>query len=239
MTWILALAAWDDLGAWDDGDIWLDSIAGADPSLKQIVAFPLILDGHEMYAIRLGDDETLLYDLTTGSWSSWDSPGQDTWRANAALNWVGVLGSGAENAPTTNVILGDDKFGILWMLNPEAGQDDGPFDGDTAQPFTRAVTGGIPIRGRPSPRCNAVYLTASIGDLDMVNTSIQLRYSDDNGRTYITAGTSIVQPGLYTTELRWRSLGMMKAPGRIFEFIDSGATVRLDGADARLDNKTE
>lgn len=73
----------------------------------------------------------------------------------------------------------------------------------------------------------------------MTDTSIQLRYSDDNGRTYTSAGTVIVQPGVFFTELRWRSMGLMRAPGRIFEFIDSGATVRIDGADARLDSATE
>ncbi len=239
MTWILETAFWDDFGAWDDGDRWLDSLVPADAGLRQIAAFAFSLDGHDFYALRCGASETLLYDLTTGSWCSWDSPGRNVWRANSGFNWVGVLGSGAENAPTTNIVLGDDTFGTLWVLDPDSGIDDGPFDGDAAQEFTRAVTGGVPIRGRPSPRCNAVYLTASIGDADMASTSIQLRYSDDNGRTYQSAGTSIVQPGLYTTEVRWRSLGMMKAPGRIFEFIDSGATVRIDGADARFDDQTE
>ena len=239
MTWILSLGAWDDTGAWDDGASWLDGPPVFDASFQQIVAFAFSLDGHDFYAIRLGENETLLYDLTTGMWASWDSPGRDVWRANSGLNWVGVLGSGAEDGPATNIILGDDTFGTLWTLNPDAGSDDGPFPNDTPQTFTRAVTGGVPIRGRPSPRCNAVYLTASIGDPDMTSTSVQLRYSDDNGRTYTSAGTNIVQPGLYTTELRWRSLGMMKAPGRIFEFIDSGASVRIDGADARLNDDTE
>jgi hypothetical protein len=238
-TWILITGSWNDSGIWLDEAPWLDGPTEANDSLNQIRAFAFSLDGHDFYALRLGANETLLYDLTTGAWCSWDSPGRNVWRANSGVNWVGVLGSGDAGLPATNILLGDDTFGTLWGLDPASGSDDGPFDGDTPQTFTRTVTGGVPIRGRPSPRCNAVYLTASIGDPDMTDTSIQLRYSDDNGRTYQTAGTVIVQPGVYYTELRWRSLGILKAPGRIFEFIDSGATVRIDGADARLNNETE
>jgi hypothetical protein len=40
-----------------------------------------------------------------------------------------------------------------------------------------------------------------------------------------------VFPGEFTKEVRWRSLGLMRAPGRLFEIVDSGTTVRIDGLD--------
>jgi len=233
-TWILVTGSWDDTGVWFDDAPWLDGPDEGTTGLKQVVAFAFSLDGHDFYALRLGENETIVYDLTTGSWSNWDSAGRTVWRANSAVNWVGVLGTGGENVPTTNIILGDDRFGTLWSLDPASGSDDGAFTGDTPQTFTRAVTGGLPMRNRPSPRVNSVTLTASVGDPDMTDTAIQLRISDDNGRTYQDMGTVITQPNVYFTEFRWRSMGIMKAPGRIFEFIDSGATVRIDGADAEI-----
>lgn len=233
-AWILAGCAWDDTGVWKDDAPWRDDCSEPLPGLNQIVSFAFSLDGHDFYVIRLGQNETLVYDLTTGSWASWDSPGRNVWRANSAFNWVGPLGSGTAFTPSTNIILGDDTFGTLWALDPASGADEGPFAGDVAQTFTRAVTGGLPTRNRPSPRVNSVTLTASVGDPDMASTSIQLRISDDNGRTYQDMGTVITQPNVYFTEFRWRSLGLMRAPGRIFEFIDSGATVRIDGADAEV-----
>ena len=238
--WVLETCVWSDTGIWIDSVRWSDDCT--DPlgaSRKQIVAFSVSLDGHEFYVLRLGERETLVYDLTTNTWASWDSPGRSVWRANSGTNWIGVLGSGDMGTMATNIVLGDDGFGTLWTLDPEAGYDEGPFDGDNNENFTRTVTGGIPIRGRPSPRCNAVDLTASVGDPGMTDTAIQLRYSDDNGRTWFSAGTVIVRPNVFSTELRWRSLGLMKAPGRIFEVIDTGATVRIDDAVARLDDRKE
>lgn len=234
--WLLRSTFWDDDGIWSDTDSWLDFEYQAS---NQIVAFPFTLDGHDFYAIRLGDDETLLYDQTTGQWCSWDSPGRNTWRATGALNWVGILGSGEANVPSTNIICGDDTLGVLWALDPSSGSDEGPFEGTPLRPFTRTVTGGIPIRGRTSPRNNAVTLTVSTGDPDAVDTTIQLRISDDNGQSYQDCGAVPVPSNLYFREVRWRSLGLVRAPTRIFEFTDTGAVVRIDGADARLSSETE
>lgn len=234
--WILRSTFWDDNGIWVDSEAWFDY--EYTPS-NQIVASSFSLDGHDMYVLRLGDSETLVYDLSTETWSSWDSPGRPTWRVTGSLNWVGILGSGENNVPQTNIICGDDSFGVLWALDPASGMDDGPFAGSPMRPFTRIVTGIVPIRGRTSPRNNAVALTVSIGDPAALDTTISLRISDDNGQTYQNCGAVRVPNSVNFNEVRWRSLGVVRAPSRIYEFSDSGATVRIDGADARFDDETE
>lgn len=230
-TWLLTGCTWNDSGVWVDGAQWRDDCAVPLPDYTQIVSFAFSLDGHDFYVLRLGANETLVYDLTTGSWANWDTANRQVWQANAGFNWIGVLGSLDPSAPATNVILGDDTFSVLWTLTTDSAADEGPFANDSARPFSRAVVGGIPLRSRISPRCNAATLTASIGDPGMVSTSIQLRTSDDNGQTYRNAGVVSVFPGEFTKEVRWRSLGLMRAPGRLFEIVDSGTTVRIDGLD--------
>lgn len=234
--WILRSTFWDDGGIWVDEDFWLDY--EYTPS-NQIVTSGFSLDDHDFYVLRLGDDETLVYDLITDTWSSWDSAGRSTWRATGSLNWVGVLGSGEANVPQTNIICGDDTFGVLWALDPTSGVDDGPFPGNPVRPFTRTVTGGIPIRGRTSPRNSAVTLTVSLADLTATDTTFSLRISDDNGETYQNCGAVRAPTSANFNEVRWRSLGVIRAPSRVYEFSDSGAAVRIDGADARFNDETE
>lgn len=233
-NWIFDDCTWDDADVWVDEGQWRDDCSVPLPDYTQIVSFAFSLDGHDFYVLRLGANQTLVYDLTTGSWSSWDTAGRNVWQANSGFNWASVLGSLDPSAPATNVIMGDDTFSTLWTLTSDRASDEGPFENDTRREFSRAVMGGIPLRSRQSPRCNAVTLTGSIGDPDMVSTAITLRYSDDNGATYQSAGTVTVLPEAYDKEVRWRSLGVMRAPGRIFEIIDTGTAVRIDGLDADL-----
>lgn len=236
MTWLLITGNWSDTGVWSDAAQWFDS--APDSGGFQVLAHAFSLDGHDFYVLKLGASETLVYDLTTGQWASWDSNNRFNWRPNSSFNWIGMLGSGSPSLPSTNIVMGDDTFGTLWVLDPSSGVDEGPLPGDALEPFTRAVTGGLPLRNRKSPRCNAVTLTMSTGDPDVTDARVQLRISDNNGRTYEDCGTVSVPPNNYFTEVRWRSLGLMRAPGRVFEFIDTGATVRIDGADAQLNGET-
>ncbi len=229
--WIFEDCTWDDADMWIDVGQWRDDCSVPLPDYQQIVSFAFSLDGHDFYVLRLGNNETLVYDLTTGSWASWDGQGRNVWPVNSGFNWASVLGSLDPNAPATNIIMGDDTFSTLWTLTTSLAADEGPFLNDSRREFSRAVIGGIPLRSRTSPRCNAVTLTASIGDPLMVTTAISLRISDDNGASYRNAGTVTVFPEEYTKEVRWRSLGLMKAPGRLFEIVDSGTTVRIDGLD--------
>ena len=207
------------------------------PQVSKVKAWSYFLDGHDMYVLRLGDTETLVLDVTTEQWSSWDSAGQDTWRAALGANWANMGSASFSNGISSNVVVGDDAYGLLWVLDPESGVDENPVIGSALQPYTRVVTGGLPMRERKSPRCSAVFLTVSTGQPEVDPAVINLRISDNNGATFEDCGSVTVPSGNYFTEISWRSLGLIRAPGRIFEFTDTGATVRIDGADVRLDTE--
>ena len=209
------------------------------PQVSRVKAWTYSLDGHDMYVLRLGDDTTMVYDLTTQQWATWDSEGQNTWRAALGTNWLDMSSASYLDGVSTNIVIGDDAYGLLWVLDPGSGVDENPVIGEPLQPYTRVVTGGVPMRQRQSPRCNAVFLTISTGQPDVDPATINLRFSDNNGATFTDAGNVVVPSGNYFTEVSWRSLGLIRAPGRVFEFTDTGATVRIDGANVRLSSETD
>lgn len=194
-------------------------------------AWTFDLDGHEFYVLRLGNNKTLLYDLTTQQWSWWSTGSLGTWRTNVGVNWL-QSGSVAQNYGS-NVVVGDDNYGILWVLNPEQGYDDSATDTDRensiVKPFPRVATGQITVRGRMTIPCYQVYLTADNGQPAYTGASVSLSYSDDNGKTYVDASEPItVEAGNYYQEYVWRSIGLARAPGRIFRITDDGAFAKID-----------
>lgn len=185
------------------------------------------LDGHQFWVLRLAEDKTFVYDLNTKQWSWWSSDNANHWAVNLGLNWR----TGGPNAKDygSNIVVGDDSFGLLWILNPEQGYDEKALDG-TPTSFTRVAEAYQITRGRgPGLPCYEVYLTASGGAPASVSTGVTLSYSDDVGNTYVSAGTLPATVGDYTQEFAWRSLGQVPAPGRIYRIQDDGAFARIDG----------
>lgn len=200
----------------------------------KVRAFPFRLDGHDMVALRLGEDKTLVYDFTTGKWSRWASETDDqVWRPSVGNNWTGMGKAFYDDGLTSDIILGDDTFGLLWGLDAESGIDEHPDASRDDLPYTRRVVGGIPMRLRDTLKVGAVYLTADMATPQVTDATVGLRTSDDYGKTWTDHGTITVEPGNYDQEFSWRSLGLIKAPGRIFEITDNGATVRIDGLEMR------
>jgi len=188
-------------------------------------------DGHDFYVLRLGEEGTLIYDATTGQWSEWDGASVNYWRATLGMNWIGIGRDNLNAGAASNVIAGDIERGILWSLDPALGYDESVAeDATTGDYFVRAVRGGVPFRGRHRSRTNGIWLTISNGQPTVPFAAVTLRTSDDQGKTWQDRGTITVEPANYNQDLYWRSLGVMRAPGRLFEFEDNGAMIRIDGA---------
>lgn len=190
------------------------------------------LDGHDFYCITLGADSTLVLDLTTGQWAEWSSPDLKVWRAHKGQNWVTMGVDTYQAGATSNVVAGDDNRGLLWTLDPALGYDQRATDGLPA-PFYREVTGGLPGSMRETTRVNAVYLTGSMAKPQLTGAEIILSTSDDNGLSWTDHGTVTIEQGNYDQEWSWRSLGLVKSPGKLFRLTDFGASVRLDNLDMR------
>ena len=145
------------------------------------------------------------------------------------MNWVS-----SGNIPATygsNVIVGDDSYGILWILDPEKGLDDALLT-DEEVAFPRVATGQMITRDRNFLPIFSVDLTGSMGVPALTDNYVTLEYSDDQGHSYVTADeTYVVELGNYDQEFMWISLGLVRAPGRIFRISDNGAFARIDGLD--------
>ena len=206
---------------------------------RYLRAWTFSMDGHDFYVVRLGEEATLVYDLTTGQWTKWTTLGRETWRATVGMNWIGMgrktvsLQTEGSAPAESQVVAGDDTFGMLWTLAPTQGYDVSPYNDTQQVGFPRVVVGGVPLSMRETKPLGAAYLTASFGTPQISGANILLRTSDDFGKTWTSHGTVTVEPGNYSQEFVWRSLGLMKAPGRIFEISDEGATVRIDGLEIR------
>lgn len=195
----------------------------ANPRLR---AWTFTLDGHDFYVLRLGDAETLVYDLSTKQWVNWDSLGTPFWRANTGFSWVG--GQALAHQYGSNIIVGDDTWGLLWLLDPEQPFDEHSDDTNPVQQleFSRIVTGQFAQRGREVQPCNTIFLAGDNYGIAAVDftASVALEYSDDAGQTYVSAGALGVDQLSYS----WRSLGQISAPGRMFKITDNGVFTRID-----------
>lgn len=200
---------------------------------RRLRAWTFSLDGHDFYVLRLGERATIVCDLTTGQWSDWTDHDRDCWRAQVGMNWLGMGVETFDKGYDTNIVCGDDTYSRLFIIEPTQGFDEPPFDSREPVPFQRIVRGGITQRMRQTATCNAVYVTLALGIPAASGASITLRTSDDLGKTWADHGAITVNANEWDQEVSWRSLGLVRAPGRMFELSDNGATVRIAGMDMR------
>lgn len=204
----------------------------ADPNIR---VWTYTLDGHDFVVFRLGNDETLVYDITTGQWSTFSSGSSALWRAYNGTNWLGSDPISAGYG--SNIITGDDGNGSLYFLDPDGDTDDDAIVGaETQRPFDRVAIGQIVTHGYDAKRCFGVTLLGSIGEQvsdDADLRTVSLYVSDDSGHNYDDCGALTVDAESYHTRLNWRSLGSIRYPGRLFKISDSGALKRIDSLDVQ------
>jgi hypothetical protein len=187
------------------------------------------LDGHDYYVLRLGDDVTFVYDATTEQWLDWSDRDYPFWRANVGISWIGGTALGQNYG--SNILVGDDNFGLLWILDPNQPYDENPdyLADEQRFYFERVAMGQVALRGRSVMPVYSAFLTADMGDPAYLGAGVTLFTSDDGGATFDDHGTVSVTPDFHEPELSWYSLGQAEAPGRLFKIVDDGAITRIDG----------
>ena len=189
------------------------------------------LDGHDFYVLRLGEDYTLVYDFTTESWSKWQSSDVPYLHQHVGLNWYSMNKPSLATNAVTNVVCGDDSSSYLYTLNPYVG-----YDEDTSLNqlnFTREVLGGVPMRTRRTQPVGGLYVVVDSGNPQVPGATISLATSDDYGKTWQDHGSITPTVGDFTQEFSWRSLGLIRAPGKAFKITDNGAAVRIESMEIR------
>lgn len=199
----------------------------ADP---RVIAWTFTLDGHDFYVLRLGMVETLVYDTLSQQWYVWGSETSDLWRAYSGINWRGAQRWARQFG--SDVIVGDDGNGALYLLNPDADTDDDATSGDERQlPFQREfVAQYVMSGGYDFEPCYGIQVFGSIGQTDATQ-EVTLEVSDNRGQSYVTAGVREAVPDSFDFRLQWQSLGSMRAPGRLFKVTDYGALHRVDAVE--------
>jgi hypothetical protein len=62
-----------------------------------------------------------------------------------------------------------------------------------------------------------------------------MRFSDDEGQTWSSVYSRVLIADDFDQPLRFRSLGRIRSPGRLWEISDRGGLVLIEGADADLE----
>jgi len=197
----------------------------ANPTIR---AWTFTLDQHDYYVLRLGDDLTLVYDTYSEQWMEWADLNFSLWLLSCGINWIG--GQGLAQNYGSNVVVGDDNYGLLWFLDPEQPYDQHPLSDNPTQEiyFDRITMGQMPMTGREVLPCYAAWLTADMGDPAYEGAAVTMEISDDAGVTFTDVGSVEVTIGTTNPQLSWYSLGQIGAPGRLFKITNDGAVARID-----------
>ena len=179
------------------------------------------LDQHQFYVLSLGMQGTFVYDVLTQEWSQWQTQGFTGWNMENGVVWNG------------DVYAGDDSLPTLWRLDPDSYLD------DDFRPIKRVVTGGIQTDARNTLRTGMFVLSVTKeGDIDDEDTPyVQLSISDDGGFTFKDRDALTIDGTNETQDFSWRSLGVIRAPGRVFKITDEGGYVTFKGANQKIDGE--
>jgi hypothetical protein len=178
-------------------------------------------DGHQFYVLDLAQEGTFCFDLTTGMWCEFETQGHEGWNMRNGTTWK------------KETVALDFSNPIVWKLDPSSQLDEDWKD------IEHVVTAMHQFRFRKARRQDALRVTASVGQLGEDASVLKLRFSDDLGQTWSDYYEITLNDADYTQEIAFRSLGTMKAPGRIFEISDTAGFLRIDGANIELEGLAE
>lgn len=160
-------------------------------------------EGHDLYILNFPtEDKTWVWDMTTGVWFKWSS-------GAAGGRHKGNCYSFFNDKHT----IGDYTNGKLYQLSSGTYTDDG-----TAIARKRV----FPVK--PEGRNPVSHNLLEVLFNNLTSASILLRYSDDDGDTWVSAGTIVV-----SDEAKWRRIGLAK--DRLYEITTStGENATIYGA---------
>ena len=191
------------------------------PESARSRAWTFVLDGHTFYVLDLGTEGTYLYDIDTQQWCQFITDGHNGWNLKNGIRW-GTVG---------RVLGGDETSGRVWELDPTLTTD------ENFRQINKHVTANITTRSRVYHAVESVRIAGSFGDLtNITDASMSLTFSDDGGRTWSDPFIVELVEGNDQSEVAFTSLGSFMAPGRVFQFSDTGGLQRIDGADVFVED---
>jgi hypothetical protein len=191
------------------------------PDSTRADSWTFVLDGHRFWVLPLGPEGDWAYDTVTKQWSQFITQGFDGLNFAHGVMWgLRIFGS-------------DLLYPFLYELNADQADDEG------FRPVEHIVTGALSTRAPNMIGVANFRLTGSVGVLSDASTAVNLKFSDDNGLSWVGPFTINLAQGQTNQPLVWSALGSFTAPGRIFQVSDSGGMLSLYGADVALNNYDE
>lgn len=184
-------------------------------------AWAFTMDGHTFYVLNTVGTKSLVYDLTARQWYIWYTAGMDFWNMFRGTNWNG------------KVVAADDSGAQIWELDLYA-----VLDQEVLQ-IERVVTGFQPLRGRASILIGNAHLKANVGSPSDAGAAVKLRFSNDEGVTWSEYFEVALAVDDFSQRVTFRSLGRLRAPGRLWEISDTGGLMRIDALDVSLHGMPE
>jgi len=180
------------------------------PDTPRQKAWTFDFDGHTFYVLDLAEQGAMVYDLTTQSWSKWDTAGYEGhFNMKNGFHW----------RDGKQVIGGGMLDGLLVAL------DEASYLDEDFRPVTYEVNGVIFASAEKYIRQFNLRLVGSPGRTGLVDTIsppiLNMTYSDDNGANWSNP-RAIELTQSPNQRIEFRSLGAFKQPGRIFRMYDNG-----------------
>lgn len=180
------------------------------PDTPRQKAWTFDFDGHTFYVLDLAEKGAMVYDLTTQSWSQWDTAGYEGhFNFKNGFHW----------RDGKQVIGGGILDGLLVSL------DEGSYIDEDFRPVTYEVNGVVFASSETYIRQFNLRLVGSPGRtglVDPINPPIlNMAFSDDNGATWSNP-RAIELTSDPRQRIEFRSLGAFRQPGRIFKLYDNG-----------------
>ena len=188
--------------------------------IASVTALSFGIEGHVFYVINLPAlSLSFAYDAQTKQWFQWGT--QTTAQAEPQI-WQSGTCSGQGDA----LWAGSWNDGRLFLIDETNHSDDGvPI---------RVVIAGARWIEEGVERANnlAIQMVRGVATSVVPDPLIQMRWSEDGGRTWTTwTQGALGQIGGYRWKASWHSLGLIKQPGREFEFaISDAVNVTLESA---------
>lgn len=188
--------------------------------IAAITAMSFNIEAHAFYVINLPIlSESYAYDAQTKQWFQWGT--QQPLQAEPGV-WLPQTCAGQGD----QIYLGSSIDGRVWTADETNHTDDGiPM---------RVVVGGARWIQEGVERANnlAIQMVRGIATSAVPDPLIQMRWSEDGGRTWTSWTQGSVGPiGGYRFKVSWHSLGLIRQPGREFEFaISDSVNVTLESA---------
>lgn len=170
-----------------------------------------VLDGHSMYAVDLGEEGTFVFDATTRTWTRFATAGYYGWNFAMPYQWT----TGA------HIVGGDAVASYVLTFDAENRLD------DEWREIDDVVTGLLPARARQPRRVFRAELHGSVSSTMAADATVVLRTSRDGGETWQEYPARSF-PSTPEVRLQWHSLGMLRPPGLVLQFVGLGGMLRVD-----------